>query len=69
MNILSPVQKAAGKLFGKGPKVDARTRSARLALCLTCPALITLTKSCKKCKCFVEEKVQYQYQKCPLGKW
>ena len=69
MNILKPVHKIAGAMFGKGPKVDDKTRSARLAKCLTCPALFALTRSCKKCKCFAEEKVCYRDEKCPLQRW
>jgi hypothetical protein len=69
MNILKPVQKIAGKMFGRGPKVDDKTRSARLAKCLTCPHLFALTKQCKKCTCFVEEKVLFQNEKCKAGRW
>ena len=69
MNILNPVQKLAGKIFGKGPQVDARTRLARLAKCYTCPALIPKTKNCRHCLCFVEEKAKFLNEKCAIGKW
>jgi hypothetical protein len=69
MNILTPVQKLAGAIFGKGPKVDGKTRLARLSKCYTCSHLFTLTRQCKKCTCFVEEKTLYQNDNCPVGKW
>lgn len=37
--------------------------------CLNCPSLIQLTKTCKKCGCFMKEKAQLPHASCPLGKW
>ena len=70
MNILTPVQKLAGKMLGKGPEIkDMKVRSARLSKCYTCPHLLIATKQCKKCLCFVEEKIKYRDEKCKIGKW
>jgi len=66
---LNPVKNVAEKIFGKGPVVDEKTRTARLSKCLTCNQLIRSTMNCKKCICFVEKKIKYQLQKCPIGKW
>lgn len=37
--------------------------------CLNCPSLIQLTKTCKKCGCFMSEKAKLPHANCPLGKW
>ena len=41
----------------------------RMDTCLSCPELIQLTKTCKKCGCFMEMKTKLEYAKCPIGKW
>jgi hypothetical protein len=69
MSFLNPIQQIAGKIFGRGPKVDGSVRLARLAKCYTCPAFIKTTKQCKKCLCFAEEKARYQNEKCKLNRW
>jgi len=38
-------------------------------VCLSCEHLIQLTKTCKKCGCFMELKTKLQDAVCPLGKW
>ena len=42
--LLNPVKNVAEKIFGKGPVVDEKTRTARLSKCLTCNQLIRSTK-------------------------
>ena len=37
--------------------------------CLNCPHLIKLTKTCKKCGCFMTEKAKLPHASCPIGKW
>jgi hypothetical protein len=44
-------------------------RKTRLDICKDCPELITLTKTCKKCGCFMTAKTQLETAICPLGKW
>lgn len=41
----------------------------RYDICLSCPELIKLTKTCKKCGCFMSMKTKLQDAKCPLNKW
>lgn len=41
----------------------------RYNLCLKCPELISVTKQCKKCGCFMALKTKIDSSKCPLGKW
>jgi hypothetical protein len=41
----------------------------RLEICKACPELIKVTKTCKKCGCFMTAKTKIQGATCPLGKW
>jgi hypothetical protein len=48
---------------------DENLGKERLAICNGCPELIKLTKTCKKCGCFMAAKTKIQGAVCPLGKW
>jgi hypothetical protein len=55
-----------------GPNVEwAKKEDAenRLSTCNECPELIQLTKTCKKCGCFMTAKTKLLKATCPLGKW
>jgi hypothetical protein len=41
----------------------------RFDMCKACPELIDLTKTCKKCGCFMAAKTKLLGATCPLGKW
>lgn len=41
----------------------------RYSTCLGCPELVSLTKQCKKCGCFMAAKTKLAKATCPLGKW
>ena len=41
----------------------------RFVICKACPELIKLTKTCKKCGCFMGAKTKIQGAACPIGKW
>lgn len=57
-------------IFNSGTKkASADTKNNRMSICLACPELITLTKQCKKCGCFMELKTGLELSKCPIGKW
>jgi len=49
--------------------VDREVSDARFNLCNFCPELISLTKQCKKCGCFMALKTKMKEAKCPIGKW
>jgi hypothetical protein len=49
--------------------VDREISDARFNLCNSCPELISLTKQCKKCGCFMALKTKMKEASCPLGKW
>ena len=51
------------------PKVNDTIKANRFSICLSCPELINLTKTCKKCGCFMELKTKLQAATCPIGKW
>ncbi len=48
---------------------DDATKNQRLDICISCPELIQLTKTCKKCGCFMEIKTKLEASRCPIGKW
>jgi hypothetical protein len=37
--------------------------------CLKCEHLINITKTCRKCGCFMTEKAKLPHASCPVGKW
>ena len=41
----------------------------RYKVCLDCEELVSLTKQCKKCGCFMAAKTRLNNAVCPLGKW
>lgn len=41
----------------------------RYSICNSCPEFIKLTKQCRKCGCFMEQKAKLEAASCPLGKW
>ena len=50
-------------------KLTPEGARARFEVCLSCEHLIQLTKTCKKCGCFMELKTKLQDAVCPVGKW
>ena len=51
------------------PRVSDQVAEERFSACLACPELISLTKQCKKCGCFMIAKTKLEKASCPLGKW
>lgn len=49
--------------------VDRETYLARMEICNSCEHLFTLTKTCKKCGCFMTIKSKLQSSTCPVDKW
>ena len=43
--------------------------NARYEICASCPELISATKQCKKCGCFMVAKTKLEKATCPIGKW
>jgi hypothetical protein len=50
-------------------KTTDEIAEARYNTCLGCEHLITLTKQCKKCGCFMNLKTKLAGAECPVGKW
>jgi len=69
MGLLDTVREIAGKILTNGKLTTPENAKRRLLICNTCPYLLKRTRNCKKCLCFVDEKVKYQDQHCKLGKW
>lgn len=44
-------------------------RGVRYKICLDCERLISLTRTCKECGCFMSLKTWLKHAECPLGKW
>lgn len=44
-------------------------KKERYEICLSCPELIQLTKQCKVCGCFMNQKTKLKEAACPLQKW
>jgi hypothetical protein len=57
-------------IFNKNiEKVMPEQQDIRMEICKSCPELIQLTKTCKKCGCFMEAKTKLAHASCPLEKW
>jgi hypothetical protein len=50
-------------------RVEEQIGKERMAICATCPFLISATKQCKKCGCFMHLKTKLADATCPIGKW
>jgi hypothetical protein len=50
-------------------KVSEEVAEKRFNICKDCPELIQLTKTCKKCGCFMQMKTKLEHAVCPIGKW
>ena len=48
------------------PIANARER---YTICKSCIQFNSITKTCKKCGCFMPAKVIISYSLCPIGKW
>lgn len=53
----------------KTKRSEENVSNIRYSICLGCPELISATKQCKKCGCFMNIKTQLESAKCPIGKW
>lgn len=49
--------------------VSSEIKSKRYSICLECPELNQVTKQCKICLCFMNQKTKLKEASCPLHKW
>lgn len=56
-------------MLNKENYTDDETAQNRFDTCLNCEFLIKLTKTCKKCGCFMQAKTKLAGAHCPVGKW
>ena len=51
------------------PRASFEVQKARIDECKKCERLISITKTCKECGCFMPLKTTLEKATCPLGKW
>jgi len=56
-------------MLNKDNYVSEEISDVRMSICMDCPSLIKLTKTCKECGCFMTMKTKLIKAECPLGKW
>ena len=56
-------------LLNPANRISEEAAFKRLDICKSCPELIKLTSTCKKCGCFMKLKTHLKYAECPIGKW
>ena len=56
-------------LLNKNNYIEKVESDKRMDICLSCPELIKLTQTCKKCGCFMKAKTRLAEASCPIGKW
>jgi hypothetical protein len=44
-------------------------KNKRIDICNSCEFLLTLTRNCTKCGCFVDGKATFAKSECPMSKW
>jgi len=66
---------AEGKAIAAGKEpVTEEEKIRRLSICLSpCPSLLGKTddtnRRCAECGCYINHKIAWRSQKCPIGKW
>lgn len=50
-------------------RVPDEIKDARMSICEQCPYLMKLSKTCRKCGCFMSAKTTLPHAFCPIGKW
>lgn len=49
--------------------VSETIQKERMDICKACPMLRPVSKTCKKCGCYVNLKTKIKTEQCPLSKW
>lgn len=57
------------EITGQAEYVDEQTKQDRIDKCNVCNNLVSLTRQCKKCGCFIDVKARYKKAFCPIGQW
>lgn len=50
-------------------KVSDEIQQERMAICEQCPFLMKISKTCRKCGCFMTAKTTLSAAFCPIDKW
>lgn len=51
------------------PRAESELAQKRLSICEQCPFFRQVSKTCKKCGCFMNLKVTLDNAYCPIDKW
>jgi predicted Zn-ribbon and HTH transcriptional regulator len=54
---------------GENLFVDDFEQQRRYDMCQVCEHFVSGPKRCKKCGCFMKNKVVFKASQCPVGKW
>lgn len=52
-----------------GAFVPSEISEERINICKSCEEFNDITKTCKKCGCFMPTKTTITRARCPIGKW
>jgi hypothetical protein len=69
MENLEPKKVTPFDLFKKNNRALEEIAVTRFEICKACPELREGTQTCKKCNCFMVQKVKLAAASCPLHKW
>jgi len=50
-------------------KIDDSIKKQRLDSCESCPLFVRQSRRCSQCACFVDVKVTFGREACPVGRW
>ncbi len=50
-------------------RVADEVQKERMSICNDCPFLMKISKTCRKCGCFMTAKTTLPNAFCPIGKW
>lgn len=64
MDSVTPLDLLSSKNY-----TNREERDIRYDICKKCPELIKMTKTCKKCGCFMSMKTWLKDASCPINKW
>lgn len=69
-NLAELVQKMMANVAnGESLFVDEFEQQRRFDICQACEHFASAQKRCRKCGCFMKNKVTFKASKCPVGKW
>lgn len=59
----------AGAILSGSPRISEEQAIERMNICKQCEFFVQNSQRCRKCGCFLQAKVLFRSQSCPIGKW